>query len=88
MEAYAVLLVAAAAINNAKSDQPQAIRDAVKQVDLADTPFGPVKFDAHGQNQHPVLITQVQDGQYKVVWPPDAAESKPIIPTPEWSKRK
>ena len=88
MEAYAVLLVAAAAINNAKSDQPQAIRDAVKQVDLPDTPFGPVKFDAHGQNQHPVLITQVQGGQYKVVWPADAAESKPIIPAPEWSKRK
>ncbi len=88
MEAYAVLLVAAAAINNAKSDQAQAIRDAIKQVDLADTPFGPVKFDARGQNQHPVLITQVQRGQYKVVWPPDAAESKPIIPAPEWSKRK
>ena len=88
MEAYAVLLVAAAAINNAKSDQPQAIRDAIKQVDLPETPFGPVKFDARGQNQHPVLITQVQSGQYKVVWPPDAAESKPIIPAPEWSKRK
>jgi len=88
MEAYAVLLVAAAAINNAKSDQPQAIRDAIKQVDLPETPFGPVKFDARGQNQHPVLITQVQSGQYKVVWPLDAAESKPIIPAPEWSKRK
>jgi len=88
MEAYAVLLVAAAAIGNAKSDQAQAIRDAIKQVNLPDTPFGPVKFDARGQNQHPVLITQVQGGQYKVVWPLDAAESKPIIPAPEWSKRK
>jgi len=88
MEAYAVLLVAAAAIDNAKSDQAQAIRDAIKQVNLPDTPFGPVKFDARGQNQHPVLITQVQGGQYKVVWPLDAAESKPIIPAPEWSKRK
>jgi len=88
MEAYPVLLVAAAAIDNAKSDQAQAIRDAIKQVNLPDTPFGPVKFDARGQNQHPVLITQVQGGQYKVVWPLDAAESKPIIPAPEWSKRK
>jgi branched-chain amino acid transport system substrate-binding protein len=88
MEAYAVLLVAAAAINNARSGQAQAIRDAIKQVDLAETPFGPVKFDAHGQNEHPVLITQVQSGQYKVVWPPDAAESKPIIPAPPWSKRQ
>jgi branched-chain amino acid transport system substrate-binding protein len=88
MEAYAVLVVAAAAINNAKADQATAIRDAIKQVNLAETPFGPVKFDARGQNQHPVLITQVQGGQYKVVWPLDAAESKPIIPAPAWSKRQ
>ena len=88
MEAYAVLIAAAAAIDNAKSDQPQAISDAIKQLNLAETPFGPVKFDARGQNLHPVLVTQVQGGQYKVVWPADAAESKPIIPTPEWSKRK
>jgi branched-chain amino acid transport system substrate-binding protein len=88
MEAYAVLLVAAAAIENAKSEQPSAIRDAVKQVNLAETPFGPVRFDVRGQNLHPVLVTQVQGGQYRVVWPPDAADSKPIIPAPEWSQRK
>jgi branched-chain amino acid transport system substrate-binding protein len=88
MEAYAVLIAAAAAIDIAKSDQPAAIRDAIKQLNLAETPFGPVKFDARGQNLHPVLVTQVQGGQYKVVWPLDAAESKPIVPAPEWSKRK
>jgi len=87
MEAYAVLVVAAAAIDQARADQAPAIRDAIKQVNLPETPFGPVKFDTRGQNQHPVLITQVQGGKYKVVWPVDAAEAKPIIPTPEWSKR-
>ncbi len=88
IEAYAVLIAAAAAIDNAKSDHAQAIRDAIKELNLAETPFGPVKFDARGQNRHPVLVTQVQGGQYKVVWPLNAAESKPIIPTPEWSKRR
>jgi branched-chain amino acid transport system substrate-binding protein len=87
MEAYAALVVAVAAIEAAKSDQPAAIRDALRKVDTT-TPFGPVKFDAKGQNPHPVLITQVQGGQYKVVWPADAAEAKPIIPTPAWSERK
>ncbi|HMK28690.1 MAG TPA: ABC transporter substrate-binding protein [Terriglobales bacterium] len=87
MEAYAVLLTAVAGIEAAKSTQPQAIRDALKNLNLPDTPFGPVKFDAKGQNAHPVLVTQVQGGKYKVVWPPDAAEAKPVIPTPEWTKR-
>ena len=86
MQAYAALKVAAQAINNAKSLDPAKIRDAIKNIDLASTPFGHVKFD-NGQNQHPVLITQIQNGQYRVVFPADAAETKPIIPAPVWSKR-
>jgi branched-chain amino acid transport system substrate-binding protein len=86
IQAYAALKVAAAAINNAKSAEPAKIRDAIKNINLTSTPFGPIKFE-NGQNQHPVLITQVQHGQYRVVFPADAADTKPIIPAPAWSKR-
>jgi branched-chain amino acid transport system substrate-binding protein len=85
MQAYAALVVAADAINRAKSDQPAAIADALRKTQL-ETPFGPVHFDAKGQSAHPVLISQVQGGQYKVVWPADAAEAKPV-PTPAWADR-
>ncbi|HMF89166.1 MAG TPA: ABC transporter substrate-binding protein [Candidatus Angelobacter sp.] len=87
MSAYAALHVAARAINDAKSLNRVQIRDAVRNINLRMTPFGPVKFDVIGQNQHPLMITQVQGGQFRIVYPPDAAESKPIIPAPEWSKR-
>jgi len=87
MQAYAALLTAAAAIKQANSAQPAAIRDALKAIDLPETPFGPIKFDERGQNPHQVLITQVLDGQYKVVYPPEAAETKPVVPTPPWDKR-
>lgn len=86
MQAYAALLVAADAIKNAGSEDHQKIADAIRKEHL-DTPFGPIAFDAKGQNAHPVLITQVQSGQYKVVWPPDHAEAKPILTTPKWSER-
>jgi branched-chain amino acid transport system substrate-binding protein len=85
MQAYAALVVAVDAINRAKSDQPQAIADALRKTQL-ETPFGPIHFDAKGQNAHPVLITQVQGGQYKVVWPADVAEAKPVA-TPAWADR-
>jgi branched-chain amino acid transport system substrate-binding protein len=88
MEAYAALLVAAEAYKSAGTGAtPTAIRDAIHALNLPETPFGPVKFDEKGQNAHPVLVTQIQGGKYKVVWPPEAAESKPIVPTPEWSQR-
>ena len=87
MEAYITLLAAAEAIKKANSADPQAIRDALRQLDMPETAFGAIRFDSTGQNKHPVLITQVQGGQYRVVWPVDAAESKPIIPTPPWNRR-
>jgi branched-chain amino acid transport system substrate-binding protein len=84
-ESYAALVIAADAINRARSDQPAAIADAIRTTQLT-TPFGPVQFDKKGQNAHPVLITQVQGRQYKIVWPADAAEVKPVA-TPAWSER-
>jgi len=88
MEAYAALLVAAAAIQKAGNAQPAVIRDSIRAISLPDTPFGPIHFDEHGQNAHPVLITQVRGGKYVVVDPPDAAEAPPVIPTPPWSARQ
>jgi branched-chain amino acid transport system substrate-binding protein len=87
MQAYAALVVAADAIKNAGSEDPKKIADAIRTEHI-NTPFGPIAFDAKGQNAHPVLVTQVQGGQYKVVWPPDQAEAKPIMPTPKWSERQ
>jgi branched-chain amino acid transport system substrate-binding protein len=87
IEAYESLHVVAQAMNAAKASDGTAIRDAIRNLDLSMSAFGPVKFDAVGQNQHPVLITQVQGGKYRVVYPTDAADAKPIIPAPNWSQR-
>ncbi|HYX53290.1 MAG TPA: ABC transporter substrate-binding protein [Candidatus Limnocylindrales bacterium] len=88
IQAYAALLVAAEAINKAGSLDGAKIRDSIKALDLPSSAFGPIHFDFNGQNQHPVLITQVQGGQYKIVFPQSAADAKPIIPAPRWSERK
>lgn len=88
VEAYAALIAAAQAMNDAKSMERDKIRDAIKSLSMPMTTFGPIRFDANGQNHHPVLITQVQGGKYHVVYPEDAADAKPIIPAPKWSQRK
>ncbi|MCL5676908.1 MAG: ABC transporter substrate-binding protein [Firmicutes bacterium] len=88
MQAYAALKVAVEAIRLAGSTDREKIREALVKLDLKDTPFGPIKFDDKGQNDHPTLITQVQNGQYITVYPEDAARDKPILPTPAWDQRK
>jgi branched-chain amino acid transport system substrate-binding protein len=87
MEAYQALLTVAQAINSAHSLDASKIRDAIKNINLKTSAFGPVKFDATGQNQHVVLITQIQGGKYVVVHPPSVAVAKPVFPAPQWSKR-
>lgn len=87
LEAYVALNVAVEAMKKNMSS-PAAIRDEIRKTNLPMTPFGPIKFDAKGQNPHPTLVTQIQNQQYKVVWPADAAEAKPIYPTPTWSQRR
>jgi len=87
MEAYQALVTVAQAIDSAKSLDASKIRDAIKNINLKTSAFGPVKFDTNGQNQHVLLITQIQGGKYVVVYPPDVATAKPIIPAPPWSKR-
>jgi branched-chain amino acid transport system substrate-binding protein len=87
IQAYQTLLTAAQAINNAKSTDADKVRDALKNIDLKTSAFGRIKFDASGQNQHVVLITQVQGGRYVVVFPPAMATAKPVIPAPTWSQR-
>jgi branched-chain amino acid transport system substrate-binding protein len=88
MQAYQTLLTAAQAINSAKSLDATKVRDALKNINLKTSAFGPIKFDANGQNQHVVLITQVQGGKYLVVYPANLAATKPVIPAPQWSQRQ
>src|SRR5260370_36949385 len=82
MQAYSALRVAAQAISDAKSAESGKIRDAIKNLNMDMTPFGPIRFDAIGQNQHPVLITQVQGGKYPPPHPPPAPHSTPTTPAP------
>ena len=77
MEAYATLITAAAAVNSAKSADPTAIRDAIRKVDLQ-TPFGPVKFDAKGQNPHPVLWRVFSPGGRRATPPQPLPRCTPV----------
>jgi branched-chain amino acid transport system substrate-binding protein len=85
VQAYAALKVVAAAINEAKSAEPAAIRDSLRKVHV-ESAFGPIHFAENGQNPHPVVITQVQKSKHVVVWPEDIAVA-PVLDTPPWSAR-
>jgi branched-chain amino acid transport system substrate-binding protein len=79
-ESSAAVLVFADAFRRAGSLDPAKVRDAIAATDMM-TFFGPIKFDATGKNTaKPMVMYQVQNGDYKVVAPTKWAEAKLIWP--------
>jgi len=86
-ETYASTYVIADAIERAASLDKEKIRQALRETNL-NTIFGPVQFrnveNEHGdyvqQNEHQMLMLQVQEGQLVIVWPEDLAETSPLSP--------
>lgn len=90
MEAFTSVLVVADALNRAKSTDPEALVEALRTTDLA-TPTLPgdaVKFNEKGQNIKIVSnISQILNGEYRVVWPARLAAKEMVWPFKPWDKR-
>ena len=84
--AYSTVQILVDAIQRANSLDPQAIRDAIAATDTT-TVAGPVSFNADGTGNVIYVVSQYQDGQQKLVWPPDIAVAPVVYPAPAWSDR-
>ncbi len=81
-QATAAVLVYASAFERAGSIDPKKVRDALSATDIM-TFYGPIKFAPEGNNiAKPMVLRQIQDGNYNVVAPSKYA-SHPI----EWPRK-
>ncbi len=79
-ESTAAVLVFVDAFRRAGSLDPEQVRDAIAATDMQ-TFYGNIKFDETGKNiAKPMVLYQVQDGQYKVVAPSQWASAELIYP--------
>ncbi|MDH3523262.1 MAG: amino acid ABC transporter substrate-binding protein [Acidobacteriota bacterium] len=79
-ESTAAVLVFVDAFRRAQSFDTEKVRDAIAATDM-ETFYGRIKFDETGKNiAKPMVLYQVQDGQYKVVAPAEWASAKLIYP--------
>jgi branched-chain amino acid transport system substrate-binding protein len=90
IEAFTAVLTIADAFNRAKSTDPEAVVNALRTTDMK-TPTLPgdaVQFNEKGQNIKVISnISQVQDGQYRVIWPKEMAAAPMVWPFTPWEKR-
>lgn len=86
-ESAAAVQVFADAFERAGSFDKEAVRDAIAATDM-ETFYGNIKFDETGRNiAKPMVLFQVQDGEYVVVAPTKWAAAPVRWPTPPWSER-
>lgn len=87
-ESAAAVLVYVDAFERAGTLDKDAVRDTLADTDLM-TFYGPVKFDETGKNiAKPMVLYQVQDGEYVVVAPTKWAAADVRYPIPSWSERQ
>jgi len=86
-ESTAAVLTFVDAFERAGAFDAQAVRDALAATELQ-TFYGNVKFDQSGKNTaKPMVLFQVQNGEYRVVAPTKWAAAKLIHPRPNWADR-
>jgi branched-chain amino acid transport system substrate-binding protein len=86
---FEALLVAADAFRRARTAEPKALTEAIRQTDIRERMMlgGPIKFNAKGQvdgNQSAAI--QNLNMKPTVVLPAANAEAKPVFPVPEYKK--
>ncbi|MFS8532352.1 ABC transporter substrate-binding protein [Sphaerobacter thermophilus] len=89
---FTAMMVLLDAINRAGSTEPDAIREALEATDLGpdDTimPWQGVRFDETHQNiLGGGIIVQIQNGEYRTVYPFDVATVEPSYPLQPWDQR-
>ncbi|MEO8145291.1 MAG: ABC transporter substrate-binding protein [Betaproteobacteria bacterium] len=86
---YESILIAADAFKRAKSTDPKALAEAIRQTNITDRTVlgGPLKFNAKGQVEGNLsACAQNLNGEPRVVLPESAAEAKPVFPAPDYKK--
>jgi branched-chain amino acid transport system substrate-binding protein len=75
--------VLGAALEEAGSTEPQAVREALATIEV-NTVYGPYKADEAGRNVgRGTTAIQVQEGKQVVVYPSDVASADPVYPMPK-----
>jgi len=81
---YSSVKLAALALTEALASGPINVRaktaDALRRINLPNTLYGPISFDAAGQNHHQGLLLQIKEGRLVTVFPDDVKADQAIYP--------
>lgn len=84
--ASASLIVLADAIERAQSLDSERVREALEQTKMK-TLYGEIRFDKEKNKTKPMVLYQIMNGVYKIIYPLTVAWSQFVFPMPSWQER-
>ena len=78
--------IAEAALAQAGTLEAPVLMNTLKSLKIT-TLGGPVWFAENGVGTINAYPSQIQNGEYQIIWPPEVATAKHIYPTPAWKQR-
>jgi branched-chain amino acid transport system substrate-binding protein len=78
--------IAEAALTKAGTLEAPVLMKTLRDLKLT-TLGGPVWFAENGVGTINTYPSQIQNGTYQIIWPPEVATAKHIYPTPAWNQR-
>ncbi len=87
--AAACILTYLLAMQAARSIRPEAVREAIAAADF-ETFYSRIKFTKQGDGDPVVMgamVAQIQKGELRLLYPPDARNAAPVYPMLPWDQR-
>jgi branched-chain amino acid transport system substrate-binding protein len=78
--------IAEEALTKAGTLEPAVLMKTLKDLKIT-TLGGPVWFAENGVGTINTYPSQIQNGIYQIIWPPEVATARHVYPTPAWDKR-
>ncbi len=89
LQAYESIFIAAQALQQTSAGStpgsPNAIQAALRAMDLQNTLYGRIHFDAQGQNDHRALLLQIVNSHPEIVFPVENQTAQAVYPRPHRS---
>lgn len=81
------VLLLADAIERAQTLDREVVRDKIADESVLHSIYGEIRFDEKKNKAKPIILHQLMNGEYKIVYPQNVAWARPVYPIPSWEER-
>lgn len=81
------VLLLADAIERGQTLDREMVREKIADESILYSIYGAIRFDVQKNQEKPIILHQLMNGEYKIVYPQNVAWARLVYPIPSWEER-